>query len=62
MGRKKKEQTQTPTITSCLSCKYRVVIKKQNIDTPSCCFSRTINDKKNMTSCDMYSEYGKMGY
>ena len=48
-------------VTGCRLCKYRVSIPEKQGDSlgkrkPACCFGFTVNDKKNMSKCDFFSE------
>lgn len=46
--------------TGCRLCKYRVSIPIKQGDKleekPSCCFKLEVNDKKDMSKCDFFSE------
>lgn len=48
-------------VTGCRLCKYRVSIPVKQGDLsgkkqPACCFKLEINDKKDMSKCDFFSE------
>jgi len=48
-------------VTGCRLCKYRVSIPEKQGDSlgkrkPACCFGFTVNDKKDMSKCDFFSE------
>lgn len=48
-------------VTGCRLCKYRVSIPEKQGDSlgkrkSACCFGFTVNDKKDMSKCDFFSE------
>lgn len=48
-------------VTGCRLCKYRVSVPEKQGDSlgkrkPACCFGFTVNDKKDMSKCDFFSE------
>lgn len=48
-------------VTGCRLCKYRVSVPEKQGDSlgkrkPACCFGFTVNDKKDMSKCDLFAE------